>query len=385
MPLAPRSRRIGFIVASLALGIGLGIVLAETGLRLAGVRPRRFPPPVFLAKDGGNYLDEGMWGGGRIKQASRCADQGVQMGEYVPGARFKIVYATNPRGYFDPDNSVPVEINSVGLRGPEVGRDKPAGTYRILGLGDSFLFGVGVRDEDTCLRRLEKALNASATTERRYEVLNAGVQGYNTRDEIVNLEHRWLEFQPDLVLIGFYLNDAYADAAFLNMGQGQGVYLDQPEGLARHCRLYDFLQHGYRARISRQKMYEHYALFYFSQPRQFFRQAQPGEVDWQVSAQALARAQQLSQERHFKLVLMLFPELIDLDATYPFAAIHAVIHDACGQLQIPLLDLLATYRGHDATQLWVHPTDHHPNEEAHRLAANALETFLREQLKGEAK
>jgi hypothetical protein len=363
------------------MGLVAGVVMAETGLRLAGMRPQRYPPPLFLAWGDGKFHDAGMWGDGRIKQPSAFAQQGVQMGEYVPGARFKIVYATNPRGYFEDDNSVEVRINSLGMRGPEVEKAKPEGVYRILGLGDSFTFGVGVRDEDTFLRRLETLLNAQPDEGRRCEVLNAGVQGYNTRDEVVCLEQRWLELSPDLVLITFYLNDAYADAAFLNMGQGQGVYLDQPDGLARYSFLYDSLQHAYRARISWQKMYEHYSLFYFTQPQQFFQQAQPGEVDWHVSAQALARAKQLSQERNFKLGLVLFPELIDLDSRYPFAAIHAVIHDACGQLQIPMLDLLEVYRGRDARDLWVHPTDHHPNEEAHRLAAGAIETFLRERMK----
>lgn len=340
---------------------------------------------MFLAWDGNTYRDEGNWGGGRIKRPSPFATQGVEMGEYTPGAKFKIVYATNPRGYFDADNSVPAQINTMGLRGPEVERAKAPETYRILGLGDSFTFGVGVRDEDTFLRQLETSLNPTPPAARRYEVLNAGVQGYNTRDEVVCLEHRWLELKPDLVLITFYLNDAYADAAFLNMGQGQGVYLDQPEGLAQTSRLFDLLQHKYRVHTSRRKMYEHYALYYFANPQEFLAQARPGDVDWHASVRALQRAQQLSEEQDFKLAIVLFPELIDLNDRYPFAAIHAVIHETCGVLQIPLLDLFETYRGHEADQLWVHPTDHHPNERAHHLAARSIQFFLRQQFDLERK
>jgi hypothetical protein len=62
-------------------------------------------------------------------------------------------------------------------------------------------------------------------------VLNAAVMGYNTRDEVIYLERRWLAFAPDLVLITFYLNDAYSDTTFLNMGQE--LALDAaPTGLA---------------------------------------------------------------------------------------------------------------------------------------------------------
>jgi hypothetical protein len=45
---------------------------------------------------------------------------------------------------------------------------------------------------------------------------------------------------------------------------------------------------------------------------------------------------------------------------------------------MPFLDLLDTFRGHDEKSLWVHPTDHHPNEAAHALAAEAIERFVRE-------
>jgi hypothetical protein len=53
-------------------------------------------------------------------------------------------------------------INQQGLRGPEVSQAKPPGTFRVLGLGDSFTFGTGVREQDTFLRRLEVDLDRSA-------------------------------------------------------------------------------------------------------------------------------------------------------------------------------------------------------------------------------
>src|SRR5690242_8101430 len=68
---------------------------------------------------------------------------------------------------------VPVQINSLGLRGPEISVDKTPGTVRILGIGDSITFGYGVRSEETFLSLLERKLNNSKSS--RYEVLNSGV------------------------------------------------------------------------------------------------------------------------------------------------------------------------------------------------------------------
>ena len=119
--------------------------------------------------------------------------------EYIPGSTKYNCYPDNPRGYFDPDNCIRYFINAQGFRGPEVSQRKPAGVFRILGLGDSFMLGVGVRDEDTYLRRLERLLNRSGRG--KFEVLNFGVEGYNTEDEASLFAGRGVEYDPDLVLV----------------------------------------------------------------------------------------------------------------------------------------------------------------------------------------
>ena len=63
---------------------------------------------------------------------------------------------------------------------------------------------------------------------------------------------------------------------------------------------------------------------------------------------------------------------------YPFAAIHERIAGICRDKNVPLLDLLPAYRCYRAEDLWVHPTDHHPNEIAHRIAAEELLRFLQD-------
>ena len=137
-------------------GLALGLIAAEAGLQVTDIRPERFRPPRWSVFDGNSFQRSDMWADGLIKQPSPFA--GIDMGQYTPGARFRIEYASNPRGYFDDRNGVEMAVNKLGLRGPEVAQEKPAGTLRLLGLGDSFTFGVGVGEEHTFLRRLDGRL-----------------------------------------------------------------------------------------------------------------------------------------------------------------------------------------------------------------------------------
>ena len=368
-------KRLAFALGAVLLGLAGACLVCEIVLRLTGVRPERYELPRWYVLHEGEYKHWGKLGRGHIKRPGPYTSLGVGMGEYVPGATFKVVFDTNPRGYFDEDNGVVMQVNELGLRGPSVSPDKPHGVTRILGLGDSFTFGSGVRDADTFLRRLELALNRSpGRPGDGYEVLNAGVQGYSTRDEVLYLEQRWLALQPDLVLIVFYVNDAYSDAALLNMGEELGIYR-QPTGLARQSRLLDLVQHRLQVRRIGRETERYYNRAYFSDPGGALQGAERG--DWDASRRALRRAVRLARERDVGLGLVLFPELHRLRGDYPFEAIHALVLQTCEELGLPALDLMETFRGRDERQLWVHPSDHHPNEIAHGISAGPLEEFVR--------
>lgn len=369
------AKRALFSVLSLLAGVAIALAVAEIAMRVAGIRPERYAPRRFEIPIDGRYSACGSWRSCGINRPSLLEQYGLTMGEFVPGSVFRMIYASNPRGYFDETNGLEYRINSMGMRGPEVQPVKPPGIFRILGLGDSFAFGTGVREEDTFLRRLEQSLNGSGGA--RYQVLNTGTPGYNTRDEILSLEQRWLGLDPDLVLIAFYLNDAYSDSAFLNRGQELGIYLNQPGGLARYSYFLDYLQHMMRARKARKEVEEYYRQHYFRRADEFLGGPEASRVDWSISRTALARAVELSRTQGFRLALVIFPEFYGLDGDYPFEAIHRLVSATCDSLQIPVLDLLEIYRGRAPADLWVHPQDHHPNEAAHDMAAGAIDSFLR--------
>lgn len=117
-----------------------------------------------------------------------------------------------PLGYRLPANmrgrywGTAVDTNSIGLRDREIGPKAP-GEYRVMLLGDSVIFSLGVEYEDSIPWRLEQMLNAAGPPERRYRVLNMGVPSYNTEQERIQLETLGFALQPDAVLLMFVPND----------------------------------------------------------------------------------------------------------------------------------------------------------------------------------
>jgi len=100
---------------------------------------------------------------------------------------------------------VPVTINSSGMRDREVPL-KPAGEFRLLVLGDSVPFGIGVRYEDSFPYQLEQQLNEHHP-KRRFRTLNMGVPSYNTEQELIQLRSLGMALKPDAVMLLFSSND----------------------------------------------------------------------------------------------------------------------------------------------------------------------------------
>lgn len=97
------------------------------------------------------------------------------------------------------------DINSKGLRNyKEFEYAKPEGTIRMLTIGDSYTLGFEVRQDQTYSAVLEKYLNRKGLN---CEVINCGVGGFSNAEELVFLENEGIKYNPDVIILGFYVND----------------------------------------------------------------------------------------------------------------------------------------------------------------------------------
>jgi hypothetical protein len=115
-----------------------------------------------------------------------------------------VTHHHSPREY-----DVRITTNSAGMRGRrEYSVEKPPGVRRVCLLGDSFVFGFGVNDEEVVGAVLEDALRARGRAAGpRYEVLNFAVSGFGQAEELVTYRHKVRGYGPDVVVLFYFDND----------------------------------------------------------------------------------------------------------------------------------------------------------------------------------
>jgi hypothetical protein len=99
-------------------------------------------------------------------------------------------------------------MNSKGIRGPEYPYQKSRGEYRIVILGDSFAEGYTVEFPELFSEVLKADLNHDRSA-RHYEVINMGVGGYSTDQELLLFQTEGKHYAPDLTILMFYDNDVW--------------------------------------------------------------------------------------------------------------------------------------------------------------------------------
>ena len=245
---------------------------------------------------------------------------------------------------------VDVVTNSRKLRDDPVAIEKPPGVQRILMLGDSFTFGWGVAIENTVSHRLE------ATFERdgaRVEVINAGVGHYNTVMEVEYFLTEGRTFDPDVVVLNYFINDAEPVPAYGAAGM-----------LARSSFAYVYLRGRLDVLFRQLAARRDWAGYYLG----LYADGAPGWVAVERSIDALA---EYCRRNGIVLMIVAYPELRDLK-NYRFTVVHERLADVARRHGAVYVDLLDAVRGIEESRLWVTRPDPHPNALAHGKFADAL-------------
>ena len=118
------------------------------------------------------------------------------------------VMSENPKLVYEL-NKAYTEINSFGMRDVDIDVDDIKNLYKIAVIGDSHTYSSNVKNMvDSFPSQLEKYLNQNSG-QPLVKVLNFGVPGYNTAQELEVLQSRAFMFEPKLVILQYCLNDTH--------------------------------------------------------------------------------------------------------------------------------------------------------------------------------
>ncbi|AFZ05043.1 lipolytic protein G-D-S-L family [Oscillatoria nigro-viridis PCC 7112] len=163
-------------------GLLMGVVIGEIGLRVARIEGY---PKI------GDFVESA---------PTRFHTSDPNLGwKLKPGAS----------GEWNGEGASFVKVNSEGLRDREHTKAKPPNTLRVAVLGDSFTEAIHVPVEQTFWSKLERKLgNCEAVKGRKnVEVINFGVQGYGTAQELIMLRKKVWDYNPDIVVLAFFIGN----------------------------------------------------------------------------------------------------------------------------------------------------------------------------------
>ncbi len=277
-----------------------------------------------------------------------------------------------------------VRINSEGLRDHEYQATKDAMTFRILVVGDSFTLGRGVNSEETFPKVLEALLNSSAAGagSKKYEVVNAGVDGYGTDQEYLYLQELLPRYKPDMVIVGLNSNDVddvmngIPFALMITKSKNYFYFLSYLRSL--QILSYHTFKKDFRKELL--------AIYQDQHSPQFARALE-------TTKHYLSRIRDLDQTAGAKTLMVIIPSCFEISkAEWEKKGLGHAFNDdffnrnmtkfsdiftEFGKTEkIPTLPLLPAFRNSKMTQLYFRE-DPHWTKDGHRLAAETIYRYMK--------
>lgn len=306
----------------------------------------------------------------------------------------KVLYGLRPNAFaqfkLNRKDFVDYKINSKGFRDKEFLTEKPENVVRIAVLGDSITFGFEVPLERTYPKVLENMLNQNRN--RQVEVLNFGVGGYNTYNELELLQETVIKYKPDIVILGFCMNDIanpYADFTPHTVESLGNLPLDaipnpvtmikpvQTKGLLKELLKYSHaLQHiqklatSIKSKKNNSNNPNSINLAY-KDALESFAKTDSIERKWLLNK--LLKMKKVCEDNGAKFFVTIFPLYYQLDNRYAFSESRILIREFCQNNSIPNVDLHKIFQDYSIdTKKEIYSDVVHPNEIGHQLTSQAI-------------
>jgi len=274
-------------------------------------------------------------------------------------------------------------INQDGLRDNDYPRTKPKATFRIAAVGDSCTFGLGVELKDTWPKQLETELRQ---TKAQVEVINFGVMGYNTTQEAERIQEKVLGYSPDLIIMGYCLNDIGVlsrERRVLSAYKGYNSFIATGigfiDGLLPHLKTYVLIKNRlFLKKTNADKRPPQYSKDGLKVLRKgysgFLLDAYQEPENWNELTAAFAKIRQSTQPQ-IPVLFVIQPELNELDQ-YPFTEIHDIVKKLCLENGFLVLDPLADFLSDKARNIRISEANPHPNALGNKIYAQAISQYL---------
>ncbi len=267
-------------------------------------------------------------------------------------------------GYEPIPNSIP-QINSFGMFDREYTLEKRRDTYRIIVLGDSIIaYGV-------LTRSLADKLNSNLT--HTFEVWNCGVGGYNIEQHVNYLKYKAIKYNPDMVIIGFCLNDFSLGIPIVYKSG------NNKNGLIEYYNPYskvNFLMNRLCFRYS-------YSYRFFMGVAEKFLikidRSQHTDEQENVGKLNLSAIKIISDKERIPLVVIIFPFFKPLNKYTEFEKNeYGIMLKVIKDLGISYIDLHPYLMNMNLYQLRVSPLDQvHPSIEGQKIIADIIYEYLK--------
>lgn len=293
---------------------------------------------------------------------------------FIPTDIPNLLYVPKPNGYSTVDGVVN-QFNADGFRDRTYPRAKAEGVTRIVVLGDSVTYGLGVAADQAYPKVVERSLHELST--RRWEVLNFGIPGYATPQELIYYRQAAQWFQPDVILIGYCMNDIICSSRelpyIMDLKQQARRRPSFIEKLADHSELaymlrYQVLQNQVKNYIRQQSNDYQAAYGYMNLYHQ--------ENYWGQFLANLDDLKALAEEDNVQVVFVLIPLLTEL-ASYPWSDVDMRIRAAVIERNLHFIYLLDTLSMHKDLKLRRYPNDYeHLSDYGHKIVGEVIAGYL---------
>ncbi len=279
----------------------------------------------------------------------------------IPTEKAEIEYEVDPEivWYNKPDQCVVLasqgieyRINSKGLRCADFPLKKPEGETRLLIIGDSVTLGYGVTEDQAYPQMLQKYL-CERLPDASFRVINGGVNAYSTREELMFLRKRGIGFEPDMVIVGFVLNDVSLDArnhpreifGRLQSEESAEFRLRDLHKLLQSSHLVMSLQWVLKRTIGRVSVQRNEPPFQGRLRYMELLSSDKEEIEagWDIAMSELEEMLALLRTCGIKMVVVAFPPKLQIEEHPAPDRLQKRLKTFCEDHQVPFVDLLPSF------------------------------------------